>query len=210
MAEASLSRKGCGAQLSKSECGVSEQVKDAQKFGKGSALRIVGLCGHQRVADALVFSGKDLRQQRLVEDLSRPVETEAARRERGDGPLAFGLDQLLRERVEVGEVEVSVQTVQRQDERLLRLRGQRRDPRVVEDVLVRPEMDPAVDRCSSTSARNRSAALRLVIISRGDRRSQAACLPRAERRPPKLLFRRGNRGRPSPGVAREVLGPRSL
>ena len=96
------------------------------------------------VAETSVLSGEELIEHRLVQALRWCVQAQAARRERGDDPFALGFQQLFRQGAEVREVEVAVQAVHREQDGLARLRRERSQPRRVEDVLVGPEVDPAV------------------------------------------------------------------
>ena len=68
----------------------------------------------------------ELRHQRPVVLVRRPVDAQPARRERRDRPPPLRLQQRLRQRVEVRGHEVPVQAVHRQEQRLAALRPQAR------------------------------------------------------------------------------------
>src|SRR5262245_65909561 len=72
------------------------------------------------------------------------VDREPAGGEGGDGALALGFQELLGQRVEAGEVEVAVQAVHGEEERLLGLGSEGVDVEVVPDVLGSPDRDAAV------------------------------------------------------------------
>ena len=64
-------------------------------------------------------AGNDLPHEGAMVLVGTVVEAHAARRERRDGALVVRLHQRLGKRVEVREVEVAVQAVHREHERLL-------------------------------------------------------------------------------------------
>src|SRR3990172_8109983 len=76
-----------------------------------------------------------------MESVRGVIETEPAWRKGGDDSLAFRFEKLFRQRVEVREVEVAVQAVHGQKDRLLRLRRQRGNLPDVQQILVGPEVD---------------------------------------------------------------------
>src|SRR3990172_753588 len=130
--------------LSQPEGGIAEEVIDGEKLGERTAFRVSPLGGQNGVAQTRVRLVEDLLQEQLVELVRRRVQAQPARRERGNRSLALGLQYLLGQRVEVGEVEVAVQAIQGQQKRLLRLGCERGNAAGIEEVFIRPEVDAAV------------------------------------------------------------------
>ena len=107
-------------------------------------------------------AARELGHQRAVVLVRRAVEAQAARREGGDRPAALGLQQRLRERVEGRRHEVAVQAVERQQQRLARLRLERR-PRPRSSRRSRsPTPPPRRGRRSSGSSGPSSSASRIA------------------------------------------------
>src|SRR3990172_5295643 len=79
-----------------------------------------------------------------MEEVRRPVEAQPARRESGDRSLSLRFQQLFREGGEGWKMEVTVQTVERQDQRLLLLASEGAHLRAIEHVPVGPEVDAAM------------------------------------------------------------------
>src|SRR3972149_2775504 len=105
--------------LTKSQGRIAEQVVNAQKLRKRSCLRISRLAGEHRIPQTLVAPVDDLFEKRLMESVRGGIETESARRKGGGDSLPFRFQKLLRQRVEVREVEIAIQTVHGQKNWLL-------------------------------------------------------------------------------------------
>lgn len=62
-------------ELSELQGRVAEEVIDGEELGKGAGVRVGGLRGQDGVPKPLVFSGSELAEERLVEDVGGVVES---------------------------------------------------------------------------------------------------------------------------------------
>lgn len=119
---------------------------DLQKLGHLTGVGVGSLRGEDRIAEPLVTPRRDLFEQGLVVQVGGLVDAQAARRESGNGALAFCLDQGLGQGVERQKVEEAIEAVQGEEEGLpgLGREGEGGDIGVVEDVLGSPDRSASV------------------------------------------------------------------
>jgi hypothetical protein len=87
---------------------------------------------------------EDLIEQQLVESMRGRVPAESTRCESGNRTFVIRFDKRLCKRVEIGKMEVAVQAVHREKQRLLGLALKRGHILDIEDVLLGPELNAAV------------------------------------------------------------------
>jgi hypothetical protein len=131
---------------------------DEKELGEGAARGVGFLSGENGVTEPRVVCREELLKEGAVKEVSRLVEAQSARREGGDDALSFGFEKFLGEGVEVGEVKISVEAVEGEEERHPGLGVERGDTRGVEKTLGSPEVDAAV----TDVAHERGAAIESV------------------------------------------------
>jgi len=99
--------------------GVTEEVIDPQELEVTAGVDVLRLGGEYGVSECFMIPVEKLCQEEAVIEMSGSIETESTGGEGGDDAFAFRLQERLGERIEQGELEVSVETVHGEKKRLL-------------------------------------------------------------------------------------------
>ena len=84
-------RPGSPRTLPQMQCGVAEEMVDAQELGESSGLCVGTLACQDGISQSLVLLVHDLIEYSFVEAMGRAIEAQSRRRERGDDALSFCL-----------------------------------------------------------------------------------------------------------------------